>query len=118
MNGTGRCTVAEAASLGGVRAVLEVEDDRVVAAEGLDSDTTEVVAHFAETWTKLGDALLPAMDETLGEAWVPGRWWAYAGGGGVALQRDGRCVLVDAKVSGPFLAALDGDGVVDGIRVW
>ena len=103
----------------GVTTVLDVENDRVVDHRGVaDRDNLEIVLHFAGTWWELLGALLPVLGDALGGGWTPGRWWACAGGDFVALGRDDRAVLVEAPGAGPFLAALAGDGVVDGVQVW
>jgi len=105
--------------LPGVVTVLDVENERVVDHRGVaDPDNLEIVLHFTGTWQELLEALLPVLGDALDAAWTPGRWWACAGGGHVALGRDGRALLVQADTAGPYLGALAGDGVVDGTRVW
>ena len=105
--------------LPGVVTTLDVEDDRVVDHRGVaDPDNLEIVLHFTGTWWELLGALLPVLGDALETSWTPGRWWACAGGDHVALGRDGRALLVEVAAAGPFLAALAGDGTVDGTRVW
>ena len=105
--------------LGGVVTVLDVEDDRVADYRGVtDPDNLEIVLHFTGTWWELLGALLPVLGDALDCQWTPGRWWACAGGDHVALGRDGRALLVEGATAGPYLAALAGDGTVDGVQVW
>jgi hypothetical protein len=105
--------------LPGVVTVLDVEDDRVVDHRGVsDPDNLEIVLHFTGTWWELLDALLPVLGDALDSTWTPGRWWACAGGHPVALGRDGRALLVEAPAAAPYLAALAGDGTVEGSPVW
>ena len=105
--------------LPGVATVLDVADGRVADHRGIDDpDNLEIVLHFTGTWWELLGALLPVLGDALQRSWTPGRWWACAGGDFVALGRDDRAVLVEAPGAGPFLAALAGDGVVDGVQVW
>ena len=105
--------------LPGVVTVLDVEDDRVIDQRGVsDPDNLEIVLHFAGTWAELLGALLPVLGDALGKTWTPGRWWACAGGDHVALGRDGRALLLAGATAAPYLAALVGDGTVEGARVW
>lgn len=114
-----RDSVDAVQKLPGVVTVLDVEDGRVVDHRGVaDPDNLEIVLHFTGTWWELLGALLPVLGDALGDVWTPGRWWACAGGDHVALGRDGRALLVEAGAAGPCLAALAGDGTVEGIRVW
>jgi hypothetical protein len=103
----------------GVVTVLDVDGDRVVDHRGVaDPDNLEIVLHFTGTWWELLGALLPVLGDALDSPWTPGRWWACAGGDHVALGRDGRALLVEASSTAPYLAALAGDGTVDGTQVW
>lgn len=105
--------------LPGVVTVLDVEGDRVVDHRGVaDPDNLEIVLHFTGTWWELLGALLPVLGDALGSGWTPGRWWACAGGDHVALGREGRALLVEAAAADPYLAALAGDGSVEGAKVW
>jgi roadblock/LC7 domain-containing protein len=105
--------------LPGVVTVLDVEDDRVVDHRGvLDGDNLEIVLHFAGTWWELLGALLPVLSDALHTSWTPGHWWACAGGDYLALGRDGRAVLVESAAAERYLAALAGDGRLDGTRIW
>ncbi|MGH9003585.1 MAG: hypothetical protein ACRDYV_10690, partial [Acidimicrobiia bacterium] len=114
-----RAAVQAVAALPGVVAVVDVEADRVVGHHGVDDDDTrEVVAHFTETWWELLNALLPVLGDAMGLGWTPGRWWGCAGGDYVALGRAGRGIIVEQKVSGPFLTAVAGAGEVEGTQVW
>jgi hypothetical protein len=107
------------AELPGVATVIDVEGGRVVGHRGVaDPDNLEIVLHFAGTWDELLEALLPVLGDALDGDWTPGRWWACAGGGYVALGRDGRALLVEADQAGAYLAALAGDGAADGARIW
>ena len=107
------------AGLPGVLTVLDVEDGRVVDHRGVtDPDNLEIVLHFTGTWDELLSALLPVLGDALGRGWTPGHWWACAGGDHVALGRDGRALLVEIGVAGPFLAAMAGDGHALGTRIW
>jgi len=111
--------IDDVARLAGAVTVLDVEDGRVAGHRGVDDpDNLEIVLHFTGTWWELLGALLPVLGDALGAGWTPGRWWACAGGDHVALGRDGRAVLVDAAAAGPWLTAVAGDGVLDGLRVW
>jgi hypothetical protein len=114
-----RASIDEVAKLAGVRTVLDVENDRVVDHRGVaDPDNLEIVLHFTGTWWEILEALLPVLGDALDTGWTPGHWWACAGGDHVALGRDGRALLVESRSAGLFLAALAGDGVVSGSRVW
>ena len=105
--------------LTGVVTVLDVEDGRVVDHRGLaDPDNLEIVLHFTGTWEELLTALLPVLGDALDCGWTPGRWWACAGGDHVALGRGGRALLVESTAAPAYLAALAGDGTVEGTRVW
>lgn len=106
-------------ALPGVVTVLDAENERVVDHRGLEAaDTLEVLAHFTGTWWELLNALLPVLSDALGESWTPGRWWACAGGERIAVGRFGRAVVATRDAAGPFLAAVTGDGHVEGTRVW
>jgi roadblock/LC7 domain-containing protein len=116
---SGRVTIDTVAELPGVVTVLDVEAGRVVDHRGMaDPDNLEIVLHFTGTWDELLLALLPVLGDALQASWTPGRWWACAGGEHAALARDGRTVLVAAAAAAAYLAALTGDGVVDGTRIW
>jgi hypothetical protein len=116
---TNRADVSVVAALPGVVALVDVEDDRVVGHHGVDDDDTrEVVAHFTETWWELLNALLPVLGDATNLAWTPGRWWGCGGGDHVALGRAGRALVVTQKAAAPFLAAVAGNGEVDGTQVW
>jgi hypothetical protein len=105
--------------LAGVATVLDVEDERVIDHRGVPGeDNLEIVLHFTGTWWELLGALLPVLSDALQTSWTPGRWWACAGGDYVALGRDGRAILVDSNTAGSYLAAVAGDGTVDGTRIW
>jgi hypothetical protein len=111
--------IDEVYELPGVVTVLDVDAGRVAGHRGVDDpDNLEIVLHFAGTWWELLGALLPVLGDALRAAWTPGRWWACAGGDHVALGRHDRAVLVEAGAAGPWLAALAGDGTLDGVRVW
>jgi len=114
-----RASIDTVWKLPGAVTVLDVENDRVVEHRGVaDPDNLEIVLHFTGTWWELLGALLPVLGDALGSGWTPGRWWACAGGDHVALGRDGRALLIEAGAAGPYLAAVAGDGTVEGIRVW
>jgi hypothetical protein len=114
-----RQPIDSVAKLAGVVTVLDVEDGRVVDHRGVaDPDNLEIVLHFTGTWEELLNALLPVLGDALDSGWTPGRWWACAGGDHVALGRDGRALLVAANTSGAYLAALAGNGTVEGTQVW
>lgn len=113
-----RAPIDEVFEQPGVVAVLDVEDDRVVAQRGIEEDPLEIVLHFTGTWTELLAALLPVLGDALEAPWTPGRWWACAGGDHAALGRDGRALLVHSDQVGPFLAALCDNGTVGDVRVW
>ena len=116
---TVRAPIDAVHKLAGVATVLDVEGGRVADHRGVDDpDNLEIVLHFAGTWWELLGALLPVLGDALGAGWTPGRWWACAGGEHVAVGRDDRAVLVEAASAGLFVAAVAGDGTVDGIRVW
>jgi len=105
--------------LSGVVTVLDVDAGRVADHRGVvDPDNLEIVLHFTGTWWEILGALLPVLGDALGADWVPGLWWACAGGAHVALGRDDRAVLVAESAAPPFLAAVAGDGRVGGVRVW
>jgi roadblock/LC7 domain-containing protein len=111
--------VAVVAALGGVVAVVDVEEDRVVGHSGVDDDDTrEVVAHFTETWWELLNALLPVLGDATDLSWTPGRWWACAGGDHVAVGRAGRAVVVTRDAAPPFLTAVAADGALGDVQVW
>ena len=115
----GRASIDDVHKVAGVVTVLDIDGGRVVDHRGVaDPDSLEIVLHFTGTWWELLGALLPVLGDALGGGWTPGRWWACAGGDHVALGRDDRAVLVEAAAAGPWLAALAGDGTVDGTRVW
>ncbi|HLF40462.1 MAG TPA: hypothetical protein VI854_03200 [Acidimicrobiia bacterium] len=117
--GSERVAAAGAGSLPGVTIVLDTDGDRVADVWGdLPDDTLEIVLHFAGTWDELLGALLPVLEDALRESWTPARWWACAGGGHVAVGRSGRAVVVRSGCEGPLLAAVAGDGVAGGMRVW
>lgn len=114
-----RDSIEAVGRLPGVVTVLDVEGGRVVDHRGVaDPDNVEIVLHFAGTWDELLGALLPVLGDALQTSWTPGRWWACAGGDHVALGRDGRGLFVEAGAAGPYLAAVAGEGAVDGTRVW
>jgi hypothetical protein len=114
-----RQPIDSVAGLTGVVTVLDSEDGRVVGHRGVaDPDNLEIVLHFTGTWEELLAALLPVLGDALDRGWTPGRWWACAGGDHVALGRDGRALLVEAGVGSAYLAALAGDGTVEGTQVW
>ena len=105
--------------LAGAVTVLDVDGGRVADHRGVDDpDNLEIVLHFTGTWWELLTALLPVLGDALGTDWTPGAWWACAGGDHVALGRAARAVLVHAPAAAPWLAALAGDGTVDGVQVW
>jgi hypothetical protein len=115
-----RASIDDVHKLSGVVTVLDVEDGRVADHRGVDDpDNLEIVLHFTGTWWELLGALLPVLGDALATTWTPGRWWACAGGDHVALGRDDRAVLVETgAAAGAFLAAVAGDGLVEGTRVW
>ena len=114
-----RDSIDAVSKMAGVATVLDVENDRVVEHRGVaDPDNLEIVLHFAGTWWEILGALLPVLGDALGGDWVPGRWWACAGGAHVAVGRDDRAVLVAESAAPLFLAAVAGDGTVGGVRVW
>ena len=114
-----RGSIDAVSKLPGVVTVLDVENDRVVDHRGVaDPDNLEIVLHFTGTWWELLDALLPVLGDALDTGWTPGRWWACAGGDHVAIGRDGRPLLVESGAAAPYMAALTGDGMVEGSRVW
>lgn len=119
MDHSHRDSIDAVSKLAGVVIVLDVENDRVVDHRGVvDPDNLEIVLHFTGTWGEILGALLPVLGDALDSSWTPGRWWACAGGDHVALGRDGRALLVESAAAPPYLAALAGDGSVDGTRVW
>jgi hypothetical protein len=105
--------------LPGVMTVLDVDGGRVADHRGVaDPDNLEIVLHFTGTWWDILGALLPVLGDALGADWVPGRWWACAGGGHVAVGRDDRAVLLAEAAAPAFLVAVTGDGTVGTVRVW
>ena len=116
---TARASIDDVHKLPGVVTVLDVDGGRVADHRGVDDpDNLEIVLHFTGTWWELLDALLPVLGDALRAGWTPGRWWACAGGEHVAVGRDDRAVLVEAAFAALFVAAVAGDGTVDGIPVW
>jgi hypothetical protein len=114
-----RDSIDAVAGLPGVVTVLDVEGGRVVEHRGVaDPDNLEIVLHFTGTWDELLAALLPVLGDALRSQWTPGRWWACAGGDHVALGRDGRALLVQEAGAAAYLAALAGDGAIEGTRIW
>lgn len=115
---TVRGTIDEVHGQTGVVIVLDVEDGRVVAQRGVEDDLLEIVLHFTGTWDEILAALLPVLGDALETTWTPEHWWACSGGDHAAMGRDGRAVVVGTAAAAPFLAALAGDGIVAGVRVW
>ena len=116
---TARASIDDVHKVAGVVTVLDVDGGRVADHRGVaDPDNLEIVLHFAGTWWELLGALLPVLGDALHAGWTPGRWWACAGGGHVALGRDGRALLVEAGAAGPYVAAVAGEGTVEGVRIW
>ena len=116
---TARASIDDVHKLPGVVTVLDVDGGRVADHRGVDDpDNLEIVLHFTGTWWELLDALLPVLGDALRAGWTPGRWWACAGGDHVALGRDGRALLVEAGAAGPYVAAVAGEGAVEGVRIW
>jgi hypothetical protein len=114
----GRAAREEVVRLPGVVAVIDEDAGRVAGAIGVpDDDVLEVVHHFCGTWDHLIDALTPVLADATGEPWAPGRWWSCRGGDRVAAGRAGRTVIAEAPALA-LLAAVAGDGSVDGVAVW
>ena len=113
-----RAARAQVAALAGVIAVIDEDGGRVAGAVGIgDDDVLEVLHHFSGTWGHLIDALTPVLADATGQPWAPGRWWSCRGGDRVAAGRAGRTVIAEAPAF-ELLAAVAGDGVVDGVAVW
>jgi roadblock/LC7 domain-containing protein len=103
----------------GVVAVVDAGEGYLVESRGFaDDDVVEVVKHFTETWSGLVEVLLPVMDELVHGPWIPGRWWACAGGDRVAVGRQGRFLIVEAAQAGPYLLAVSGDGTAANRQIW
>lgn len=103
----------------GVVAVVDAGEGYLVESRGFpNDDVVEVAKHFNETWSGLIEVLLPVMDELVQGPWIPGRWWACAGGDRVAIGRQGRFVIVEAASAGPYLLAASGDGIAGDVEIW
>lgn len=112
-------SIDEVFSLPGALVVIDFENARAVEKRGLtDNDVAEVLVHFNDTWNGIGEMQLPVINDFTQEPWLPLRFWCYGGGQRVAIRRQDRYLIVDARSSEKFLAAAAGDGLVDGVGVW